>query len=207
MEDNKLKQQGIINSGSDRRTFLKKGAVASVPLVLSAFSRPVLALDRCGLSGNLSGNLSGHEDDLCEGGYTHGGWKTVEAGDPDWGSTDYEPGVVDSAIIDQKVKKLSDFHKLAGDGGGTTFAAALGSSAEYGSVATLLDIMTLGGQIGLGCHWAAAILNASYTKIDYYFSVADVRTLYSDYLSNDYDNLYGLGFTDFEDLLLSSFSY
>lgn len=65
-------------TGPTRRSFLQKGAVASVPLVLTAFSRPVLAV-KCSISGMQSGATSREDsDDICTMGFSPGFWKNAK---------------------------------------------------------------------------------------------------------------------------------
>ena len=73
----KNKPKTFLKMDTGRRSFLKKGAVTSVPLMMTVFGRPVLAGDPCTLSGNLSGPNSGEEwdDGVCMTGLSPGAWK------------------------------------------------------------------------------------------------------------------------------------
>ncbi|SHJ56485.1 hypothetical protein SAMN02745165_02661 [Malonomonas rubra DSM 5091] len=179
MEENKEIREEI-EAGSDRRTFMKKGAVVSVPLVLSAFSRPVLA-ERCGLSGLTSGNLSGHEDDQCVLGLSPGAWKNRMAGKND------------KEVLWPAPFTLSTPYHDATYG----FAGNLFGDASMYEVLFLTDYSVYPP----GAHFVAALLNAYYFD-DYVLSVADVHQLWGEYLLSDYTTLDELGgFIDFNSFL------
>lgn len=179
MEDNKEKRDENIESGSDRRTFLKKGAIVSVPLVLSAFSRPVLA-ERCGLSGMLSGNLSGHEDDQCILGLSPGAWKNRLAG---------KNG--DEVLWPAPFTLNTLFHD-----------ETIGFEGNYYPDTTMYDQLwcTSNAECGPGDHFVAALLNA-YNWDDYVLSVADVHQLWHEFLIGSTVTLDAFGAVDFRDFL------
>ncbi|MDB4470836.1 hypothetical protein N9063_00975 [Deltaproteobacteria bacterium] len=73
-------QDGLLESqstNSSRRVFLKKGAIVTVPVILSAWSRPVLAAT-VSLSGILSGNASGEGEREGDYGKSPGYWHIPE---------------------------------------------------------------------------------------------------------------------------------
>lgn len=73
--------QESIETGSSRRSFLKKSAIVTAPIILTAWSRPVLGAT-VSLSGILSGNASGEggrEGDL---GKSPGYWRNHESAYP-----------------------------------------------------------------------------------------------------------------------------
>ena len=184
MEENKEKREGNIESGSDRRTFLKKGAVVSVPLVLSAFSRPVLA-ERCGLSGLISGNLSGHDDDQCVLGLSPGAWKNRMAGKNTGDVLWPAPFTLDTLYHD----------------------------ATYGFEGNIYDDTTMYDQLfctsmtecGAGEHFVAALLNAYYFD-NYVLSIADVHQLWHEYMYNDTTTINELGYFEFNTFLDSTWT-
>lgn len=161
-ETNNGHQQPPATTNS-RRSFLKKGAVVSVPLVFTAFSRPVLAM-RCGLSGLQSGNLSGQDDTQCEGGGSPGYWKTHAN---NW------PKPLNSGSCGTDIGKVN-----ADDCSGfplyNSSDAFPGSSIEM----SLMDVLRdYSGSAEF--HLVAALLNYYYLEGTYALSLADIRYLES----------------------------
>jgi len=77
MDDRIDNCQENIETGSSRRSFLKKGAIVTAPIILTAWSRPVLGAT-VSLSGILSGNASGEGGREGDMGLSPGYWHKEE---------------------------------------------------------------------------------------------------------------------------------
>lgn len=164
-------------TGSTRRSFLQKGAVASVPLVLTAFSRPVLA-DRCGLSGLTSGNLSDNREyEECGGGRSHGYYKAPDLWPDSEGAP--IPGEIANPDANRNQKVAipftgTPFHSNCTYDNGLT---GIFSGSDYGTMSMFEVVMT---DTQPGCHFVAAYLNC-FKYDDYLLSKLDVLRLWNEY--------------------------
>lgn len=199
MEDKNTKLNEDSIETSDRRTFLKKGAVLSIPLVMTAFSRPVLA-ERCGLSGLISGNLSGQDEGQCVLGYSPGAWKTPDSGDGIWPSP-FVPGALGDLTVNKKIVNSAGTGTPFGD----YFTPCPGMYLDNKSKsASMLDVLNM-SSVGAGSHFVAALLNAYYFEY-YVLSKADVAQLWSEYINEQYATLTQLGYSDFNSFLDSTWT-
>ena len=152
-----------IDAGSSRRSFLKKSAIVTAPIVMTAWSRPVLGAT-VSLSGILSGNVSGEggrEGDL---GRSPGYWMNHEEAYP----------------TDITLETL--YHPL--------FSGNYHIDSVTGVSYTLGDIFeefrsngSNGGKWSPGPHLIAAYLNAR-TYDTYLLSESDVQDIANEYASN-----------------------
>jgi len=167
-------------SDSIRRRMLK-GAVVSVPLIMTVTSRPVLA-NHCSVSGTLSGNLSTPHDHICVG-LTPGYWGQHPY---EWPSPYYAGDCLDGGHdLVGKHCRSNEYQQ-----NGTLF-----HDHTFGFIGTLFGDMTMMEVIQqqgyedkyqLGAHAVAALLNATqFGEESFGYTPQQIRDMWaSRYLSD-----------------------
>lgn len=170
---------------SSRRSFLKKGAIVSTPLIVTAWARPVYAL-RCGLSGLLSGNLSYRpERDTCEMGLSPGYWG--QKGTSDGWPSPLNTGTV-TASNGVNPTAWKDFPKFHGTG------PYHFSGTEYDDMDMLEVLSYENGSEGF--HFVAALLNSLSDRVNYPLTTSDVMYLWSVKDTFEYEGMDAKEFLD-----------
>ncbi len=178
----KEKQVSKQKINQSRRKFTRAGLIG-VPAIITLTSKPVLAVNECTFSGNLSGNMSNARIDPCDtlSGYSPVYWLDKITSNA-W--SDSIPISVD--LIGRGKKDVTPDTKFAEVGlfnnpdimdiieADTTFAWVL-SLDPYA-----------GGAESLAVHAVTALLNANTLTgyPDYVYSTAEVLTLYNTYYND-----------------------
>lgn len=176
-EKETLPEDAAEQSSPGRRRLLK-GAVVSVPLIMTVTSRPVLA-NHCTVSGTLSGNLSTPHDHMCLG-LTPGYWGQHPF---EWPSPYYAGDCVNDVVGNHC--KSNEYQQ-----NGTLFHdSSLGFIGNLFSDDTMMEVIQKMGysdKYQLGAHAVAALLNATqFGEESFGYTPQQIRDMWaSRYLSD-----------------------
>ncbi len=172
-EEKQVNKQKVNQS---RRKFTRAGLIG-VPAILTLTSKPVLAVNNCTFSGNLSGNMSdARVNDPCEGDLIKG-FRPVhwldEITSGNWSDT--QP--ISVGLIDITPDTLFVNTDLFANPN----AANVDATTTFGIVLSLYDDGSATDADRLAAQTAAALLNAATGYPNYVYSTAEVLTLYNTY--------------------------